>query len=115
MKFLFYAFFMFCLLESRGGFAKTPNAFVFSLNNFETLAPFVSKVKPQWTGKAIQRDIYYGPKFGSDLVIRADSSEARLGVYYSVPPAVQKERTVLAGTWRFSPDEVEVFYLDPSP
>ena len=109
---------MFCLLESSGGFAKTPNAFVFSLNNFEKLAPFVSKVKPQWTGKAIQRHIYYGPKFGSDLVIRADASEARLGVYYSVPASVTDMFKILAGIkkqQRFLPDEVEVFYLDPSP
>ena len=37
--------FRFVLLESSGGYAETPNAFIFSLNNFEGLAPFVSKVK----------------------------------------------------------------------
>ena len=110
---------MFCLLESSGGFAKTPNAFVFSLNNFEKLAPFVSKVMPgQKTNNAIHRSSYYGPKFGSDLVIRAHFSEARLGVYYSVPASVTDEYKILAGIAkqkRFLPDEVEVFYLDPSP
>ena len=122
MKFFFYAFFMFCLLESSGGFAKTPNSFVFSLNNFEKLAPFVSKVKPAKTKWAIFRHLYYGPKFGSDLVIhvaaeRKSSSEARLGVYYSVPASVTDMFKILAGLrkqQRFSPDEVEVFYLDPS-
>ena len=109
---------MFCLLESSGGFAKTPNAFVFSLNNFEKLAPFVSKVMPGNTDRAIYRHSYYGPKFGSDLVIRAYASEARLGLYYSVPASVTDKFKILAGIkrqQRFLPDEVELFYLDPSP
>ena len=38
-------FLCFVLLDSSGGYAETPNAFIFSLNNFETLAPFLSKVK----------------------------------------------------------------------
>ena len=73
MKFLFYAFLCFVLLESSGGYAKTPNAFIFSLNNFETLAPFVSKVKPEKSRKAIYRLSYYGPRFGYDLVIHLDA------------------------------------------
>ena len=118
MKFLFYLFLCFVLLESSGFYAKTPNAFIFSLNNFETLAPFVSK--PKNTGKAIYRDSYFGPKFGDDLVIHLDAvkirdSKARLGSRYSVPPGVHDQLTVLAGAQYFSPyHEVEVFYLDPS-
>ena len=104
---------------SSGGWGATSEAFIFSLNNNEGLAPFVSKVKIGYSGMAIYRWSYYGPRFGSDVFItdNADSnsnSRARLGNYYSVPPAVQDERTVLAGTWYFSPDEMEVFYLDPS-
>ena len=117
----FLCFFHVLLLESTGGFATTPNAFVFSLNNFEKLAPFVSK--PTETYWAIHRSSYYGPKFGSDLVIRVvdtrkSLSEARLGVHYSVPASVTNKFKILAGLkthQRFSPDEVEVFYLDPSP
>ena len=110
-------FYVFVLLESSGGYAKTPNAFIFSLNNFETLEPFVSK--PKKTSRAIFRHLYYGPRFGYDFVIHLDAanikdSEARLGTYYSVPAAVQNRLTVLAGTKHFSPDEVEVFYLDTS-
>ena len=115
---MFFFFFMFCLLESSGNFAETPNAFIFSLNNFERLAPFVSKpIKPK---KAIYRNSYYGPKFGDDLVIHLDAvnikdSTAGLGSRYSVPPGVQNQLTVLAGTQYFSPyHEMEVFYLDPS-
>ena len=108
------------LAESCGRYGKTPNAFIFSLNNFERLAPFLSKVKPEKTGKAIDRHSYYGPKFGADLVIYLDAetimySNAALGAYYSVPASVTDKRTILKGTGQyFSPDEVEVFYLDAS-
>ena len=118
---LFYLFILrtFGFSESSGGLTATSEAFIFSLNNNEGLAPFVSKVKIGYSGKAIYRGSYYGPRFGSDVVIRdnADSnsySTAGLGNLYSVPPAVKSQFTVLAGTYAFSPDEVEVFYLDPS-
>ena len=105
--------------ESSDSWGATSEAFIFSLNNNEGLAPFVSKVNKEDTGTAIYRSLYYGPHFGIDVFIRdnADSdrnSRAGLGYYYSVPPAVQDQYTVLAGTERFSIDEVEVFYLDPS-
>ena len=112
--------FCFVLLESSGGYARTPNAFIFSLNNSEGLAPFLSKVKQEKTGAAIDRRSYYGPKFGNDLVIYLDAisisySQADLGVYYSVPAFVKDRRTILKGPGRsFLPDEVELFYLDPS-
>ena len=117
----FSIFFFLCTFgfsESSGGFGATSEAFIFSFNNNEGLAPFVSKVRPRLTGKAIHRLSHDGPRFGNDVVIDADSnsiSGARLGYYYSVPPAVQNNHTVLAGTLYFSPDEVEVFYLNPSP
>ena len=112
-------FLCFVLLESSGGYAETPNSFIFSLNNFETLAPFVSNVKTGKERRAIYRHSYYGPKFSDDLVIYLDAikkkdSKARLGSRYSVPPGVHDPLTVLAGTQYFSPDEVEVFYLGTS-
>ena len=114
--------FIFVLLESSGGYGATSEAFIFSLNNSEGLAPFVSKVKPGTVGKAIDRHLYYGPKFGSDLVIHVEAtrkhfSKASLGYYYSVPASVKdKGSTILKGPGgNFSPDEVEVFYLDPFP
>ena len=107
------------IAKSSGRYGETPNAFIFSLNNFERLAPFVSKVQKDKTEKAIDRDSYYGPKFGDDLVIHLDAenikdSKALLGSRYSVPLGVHDRLTVLAGTKKFSPDEVEVFYLDTS-
>ena len=106
--------------ESSGNFSATSEAFIFSLNNNEGLEPFVSKLKEKFSGEAIYRSSYYGPRFAFGVFIsdNADSnsnSRARLGYRYSVPPAVQDQYTVLAGTsGNFSPDEVEVFYLDPS-
>ena len=108
-------FLCFVLLDSSGGYAETPNAFIFSLNNYKRLAPFVSKVKPDYTEAAIERLQDHGPKFGADLIITLNSkSEASLGNYYSAPSSVNKEN-ILKGPGRyFSPDEVEVFYLVPS-
>ena len=108
-------FLCFVLLESSGGYAKTPNAFIFSLNNYESVAPFVSKVKPEYTGAAIERRKDRGPKFGADLIIPLDmKSEASLGFYYSVPSSVNKDNILKGPEQKFEPDEVEVFYLDPS-
>ena len=109
----------FVLLESSGGYAETPNAFIFSLNNYERLAPFVSKVMTEKKKRAIYRHSLFGPKFGDDLVIHCDpvkrkDSIARLGLRYSIPTGVDDRFTVLAGTQYFSPDEVEVFYLGTS-
>ena len=114
--------FIFVLLESSGGDRTTSEAFIFSLNDSEGLAPFWGKVKPGNAGKAIHRHSYYGPKFGADLVIHVEAtrkhfSRASLGHHYSFPASVtDKGSTILTGKHRyFSPDEVEVFYLDPSP
>ena len=68
---------------------------------------------------AIDRLSWYGPVFGSDIYIfnnanSSSSSEAGLGLSYPAPAAVQNRYTILAGTKYFSPDEVEVFYLDPT-
>ncbi|XP_073252120.1 uncharacterized protein [Porites lutea] len=103
--------------ESSGGWSFTRKAFIFSISNKEELDPFVSEVsRPGW---AIYRGSGYGPLFGLDIYIvnNANSnglSYACLGRTYPAPAAVQDKYTILAGTYRFSPDEVEVFYLDPT-
>ena len=104
---------------NKGCISATSEAFIFSLNNNEGLAPFVSKVREKYTQRAIYRSSRDGPHFTYNVYIvdNADSngnSEARLSYLYSVPPAVQDRDTVLAGTKTFSPDEAEVFYFDPS-
>ena len=79
--------------------------------------PFVSEVRSP--DRAIYRGSDYGPWFGYDIYIvnNANSSSdsyAGLGFVYPAPSAVQDPDTILAGTEDFSPDEVEVFYLDPT-
>ena len=105
------------MLESSGGYGFTRKAFIFSISNKEELDPFVSEVRRP--DRAIYRRSGFGPHFGLDIEIGNDAnsnsvSYARLGLYYPVPAAVQNPKTILAGTKRFSPDEVEVFYLDPT-
>ena len=108
------------MLESSsllGDWGFTRKAFIFSISNKEELDPFVSEVRRP--DGAIYRIPLYGPMFGDDISIvnNANSnsrSYAGLGSYYPAPAAVQDKYTILAGTEYFSPDEVEVFYLDPT-
>ena len=105
------------MLESSGGYGFTRKAFIFSISNKEELDPFVSEVRRP--GRAIGRGSGYGPWFGYDIYIANNAnsnsdSYARLGWHYPAPAAVQNPNTILAGTEYFSPDEVEVFYLDPT-
>ena len=105
------------MLESSGGYGYTRKAFIFSISNKEDLDPFVSKVKKP--DSAIDRSSLYGPSFGIDIRIANnansnDNSYADFDYYYPAPSAVQDPDTILAGTEDFSPDEVEVFYLDPT-
>ena len=105
------------MLESSGGWGFTRKAFIFSISNKEELDPFVIEVRSP--DRAIYRGSAFGPCFGDDIEIdnnanSESSSYARLGWEYPAPAAVQDRYTILAGTWYFSPDEVEVFYLDPT-
>ena len=105
------------MLESSGGYGFTRKAFIFSISNKEELDPFVSEVRrPDW---AIYRRSGFGPWFAYDIYIANNAnsnsdSYARLVYAYPAPAAVQDPDTILAGTDYFSPDEVEVFYLDPT-
>lgn len=67
---------------------------------------------------AIYMNSRYGPTFGAghDIYI-ADkangngNSYAQLSSSYNHPSGVNDSRTILAGSFRFTPNEVEVFYL----
>ena len=105
------------MLESSDRYGFTRKAFIFSISNKEELDPFVSEVRRP--DRAIGRWSGSGPVFGYDIYIdnNANSSsysEAVLGLHYPAPAAVQDLNKILAGTQYFSPDEVEVFYLDPT-
>ena len=105
------------MLESSDESGSTRKAFIFSISNKEELDPFVSEVRRP--DGAIYRASWSGPMFGFDIIIADNASSnsdsyARLGEHYPAPAAVRNPNTILAGTERFSPDEVEVFYLDPT-
>ena len=99
-----------------GGYRTTDKAFIYSLSNKEGLRPFKSKVKNP--SQAIYMNPSYGPTFGGghDIYI-ADkangniNSYAQIGFSYNRPSGVKDQKTILAGSFRFTPGEVEVFYL----
>ena len=108
-------FFLYPSSESRGGYSSS-NAFIFSLRNKEGLDPFKSVITITQFG--IYKISDYGPTFGGGHDIHiADNANSNTGSYtnfghsYSVPSGVKVRRTILAGTYKFTPDEVEVFYL----
>ena len=114
--FLFF-FFLFLSSGGSGGYVSTSNAFIFSLRNKEGLGPFKSMVTIPSYG--IRQYSSFGPTFGGgydiNIANNANSntdSYTYFGYSYSVPSGVQDRKTLLAGTYHFTPDEVEVFYLD---
>lgn len=75
------------------------------------------------SSKAIYRNSSWGPTFGDPSAGGCDiymannansnkNSYAKLNLSYPAPNGVQDPRTILAGTYRFTPDDWEVFYLD---
>ena len=89
---------------------------MFSPRNREGLGAFKSLVID--ASHAIYRYSAFGPTFGTgwDIFISNDAnsdqySRTDFGDDYSVPIGVQARYTILAGTYNFSPDDWEVFYL----
>jgi len=102
--------------DTSGRYGSTSNAFIFSLRNKEGLRPFKSMVTNP--SGAIYRKSDYGPTFGGGHDIRIannangnTNSYTNFGSFYSVPSVVQDSNDILAGSYSFTPDEVEVFYL----
>ena len=95
---------MLCFSKSSGSYAYTPNAFIFSLRNEESLGPFKSAVT--YPPHAIYRSSKSGPVFGAghDIYIANNAnsnvnSYTYFGHYYHVPSGVQDKNTVLM-RWR---------------
>ena len=99
-----------------GGYRSTDKAFIYSLRNKEGLRSFKSMVKIP--SQAIYMHSRFGPTFGgghniyiADKANGNANSYAKLSSWYNPPSGVKDSRTILAGRFRFTPDEVEVFYL----
>ena len=116
----FFLHCFYCLIsnsDASGGWGYSSSSFIFSLIKKEGLTPFKSMVNsPQ---HAIYRESGYGPIFGGGHAILisnyANSSTNSYtdfrNNYYNIPCGVQNRLTILAGSYKFTPDEVEVFYL----
>ena len=97
------------------------NAFLFSLKNKDNLKPFKATVF-QNSKHALGNALDWGPTFGGghDLGISNNAnsgtaSSSNFGGTYQPPPGYTYDatntRALLAGTYYFTPSEVEVFYL----
>lgn len=102
--------------NNHGGFRKADKAFIFSLHDKEGLAPFKSMANTQ--SNAIYLKSSLGPTFGEGYDIHiADKAKDNIhsftnfGVSYNLPSGTKDKLTILAGSYYFTPDEVEVFYL----
>ena len=116
-----YIYFFFLLASSSGRYQYDSKAFLFSLVNKPGWAP----VKLSQTGQYSSHKTYsmysvssYGPTFGGgfDITIRSyassnSNSYSNLGHTYSgYSYRSTFAKTFLAGTYKFTPDEVETFY-----
>ena len=100
------------------GYKQAPGSFIFSLRNKENLSPFKSTLKYQGSSRAIYCSSNYGPTFGGGFDLRIYNnaasntfSKTNFGHTYQPPSGVSSSGTILAGTYIFSPSEVEVFFL----
>ena len=102
--------------------ATSVNSFVFSLKNNDNLEPFKASMYSTRNNLAIYNRFVNGPTFGyghhfyiSDNANSTSNSYTNLGHTYKLPagytPGTAISRALLAGFYRFTPSEVEVFYL----
>ena len=97
---------------------EAPGSFIFSLRNKENLLPFKAPLKNQSDGAAIHNWQGFGPAFGQgfDLCISDNAasnveSYTGFGVTYQPPSGISDDKTILAGTNKFTPSQVEVFHI----
>ncbi len=97
---------------------QAPGSFIFSLRNKENIRPFKAPLKNQFDGAAINSWPGFGPVFGqgfdigiSDNAASNTRSYANFGHTYQLPSGVSERKTILAGTIKFTPSQVEVFYI----
>ena len=107
-----------------GWYTSAPGSFMYSLRNYDGLGPFKVMQLDENDERAIYRHGNYGPTFGwgHDLGFIADNtgsitlSVTNFGSSYNLPPGYTFEqnntRSLLAGSYHFTPSEVEVLYLN---
>ena len=99
-----------------------PGSFLFSLRSNNDLGPFKAPLKNEYDWQSIFRYNSYGPCFGAghslciwDNARSTNNSYTNLGFTYQAPPGYTyrkpNTRSLLAGSYHFTPSEVEVFYL----
>ena len=98
---------------------ESGKSFIFSLSNNDNLPPFRSVLRE---GKvSVFRNVFGGVIFGHgyddrgrDLCIFTGNDFSDLGHSYTLPQGYtvgsEKARSLLAGSFNFTPTEVEVFY-----
>ena len=108
-----------CSLDSGGSYTDSAHSFVFSFKNKDGLEPFM--LHPKRTENAIYGNGNYGPTFGGghDFYIANGAgsntnSYSNLGHSYvqitGYTYGSSKVQSLLAGSYKFTPHEVEVFY-----
>ena len=105
------------------GWLSAPGSFIYSLRNNDGFASFKSTLKNENRPVAIYRYTSGGPIFGkgADLFIASNAgsntrSYTRFGYSYNLPLGYTFEQTntrsLLGGSYKFNPSEVEVLYLN---
>ena len=108
-------------LFSGDNYKRSNSSFLFSLNNKDNLPSFKADIKQEQHQYAIYCCADYGPTFGGghDLHISNNAntnqkSYTKLNHTYQPPtdyaPGEDKTLNLLAGAYKFTPDEIEVFY-----
>ena len=110
-----------CFLSlGSGGYASSSKSFIYSLYNINGYAPVKLQIKSGQTSDAIYRDSSYGPWFGSgsDIYIPNNAASNRqsytyCGHTYPLPSGYSSSGyscTFYAGSYKFTPTDIEVFY-----
>ena len=115
--------FLFFLIDSSGKYQYDSKAFLFSLVNKPGWAPVKLPQTGQYSSHQYSTSFHssFGPTFGGgyDIYISNSASSnsnsySNLGWTYSPPSGYSQgstfAQTFLAGTYNFTPDEVETFY-----
>ena len=108
------------LLSGRYAYTYSNSSFLFSLRNKDNVAPFIANIKQGKENKALFPTSCHGPWFGSnDILVYGNSncnnkSYSNFGQSYQLPPGyvqdTEEARNLLAGVFKFSTSEIEVFY-----